>query len=371
MSALVTLSAIALLGFAVRRALGFAPPVAARLAGVLVALAAWATEPATVTAGYSDALWAAAFVAGALPLLLGQPARPVDVGLLAVAALSKNEAFLAVVTLAMLLTVFRRAATGWWLPWLPVAAGGSWAALSRALGATSDLQAGGRFRELITVNPVVWDRLAPTVRALWAVVGNVVTVAAVVALLGTLALRGRRRRLGLASDGWLWGMVAGYTVLLILAYLISPYDINWHLRTSLDRVSLPLVLLACASCAIWAGVALDHMPGTSGAGAKADADTAHPVDSAGRTLSGHDPRMAPAQAPALRTGRAPRKWPRSPAPGMTGSRTRSITTNRCRACTCPSVHGGAGRLKRCSGERPSSRPVSGSRTTSVRPWVTR
>src|SRR5690606_31697288 len=101
-SATITLSAIVLLAFAVRRALGFAPPLAARLAGVLVALACWATDPVTVTAGYSDALWAAAFVAGALPLLLGQAARPVDVGLLAVAALSKNEAFLAVVTLAVL-----------------------------------------------------------------------------------------------------------------------------------------------------------------------------------------------------------------------------------------------------------------------------
>jgi hypothetical protein len=283
-SATITLSAIVLLAFAVRRVLGFAPPVAARLAGVLVALATWATDPATVTAGYSDALWAAAFVAGALPMLLGQPARPVDAGLLAVAALSKNEAFLAVVMLAVLLTVLRRPAR-WWLPWLPVAAGGSWALLSRMVGATSDLQAGGRFAELLTLDPAVWQRLAPTVRAIWAVVGNVVTVAVVVALLGTLALRGRRRRLGLSGDGWLWCVAAGYALLLVLAYLISPHDIDWHLGTSVARVSLPLVLLACASCAIWAGVALRRAPHTSGAEAKAEADagTAQPVDApAGR-----------------------------------------------------------------------------------------
>jgi len=276
-SATITLSAIVLLAFAVRRALGFAPPLAARLAGVLVALACWATDPVTVTAGYSDALWAAAFVAGALPLLLGQAARPVDVGLLAVAALSKNEAFLAVVTLAVLLTVFRRPTRRWWLPWLPVAAGGSWALLSRVLGAASDLQGEGRFAELLTLDPAVWERLAPTVRALWAVVGNVLTVAVVVALLGAMALRGDRRRLGLGGDGWLWSVAAGYALLLVLAYLISPHDIDWHLRTSVARVSQPLVLLACASCAIWAGVALHRAPHTSGAEAKAeaDADTAH------------------------------------------------------------------------------------------------
>lgn len=280
-SAMMAFSAIVILAFAVRRVLGQARPALARLAGVLVALATWATAPDLVMAGYSDALWSAAFVAGALPLLLGRVAGPVEVGMLTVAALSKNEGFIAVTALAVLLTLRLRPRRRLWMPWLPVAAGVSWAAFSRAVGATSYLQAGGRFQDLLALNPEVWDRLPAILTALRAVAGDVVAIAFVVAVLGVLALRRQRRSLGLGSDLWLWCLTAAYAGSLILAYLISPMDITWQLSTSVSRVGLPLVLLTCASCAIWAVVAVSRTSAASDSGASAEG-ASPPLAPAGR-----------------------------------------------------------------------------------------
>jgi len=258
-SALVTFSAIVLLAVAVRQVLSRSSPALARAAGVAVGLATWATAPFSVTSGYSDALWAAAFVAGAVPLLFGRAPRAIDFGLLMVAALSKNEGLIAVGVLAVLLT-FRRGHPGVWRLWVPVAAGVVWAMLARLLGATSDLESGGRFTALLTFDPAVWRRLAPTLVALWSSAGIATVSAAVVALAGAVALRSRRTAFGLPGDGWLWGVLAAYAGCLIVTYLISPHDITWHLATSASRVSLPLVLLAGVSAATWVVVAADRPP---------------------------------------------------------------------------------------------------------------
>jgi hypothetical protein len=254
-SALLTFSAIMLLALAVRRSLSAALAALARCAGVAVALTVWATAPMLVTSGLSDALWAAAFVAGALPYLLRRPASAVDLMLLTVAALAKNEGFIAVFILAVVLSV-RPRSRAHLLLWLPACAGIGWAVLSRALGATSDLQKGGRFGGLLSGDPVVWRRLSPTISALWHQAGTVLVIALVVTVVGGLWLRDRRRRLGLACDLRLWLVLAGYAASLVLTYLISPNDIRWHLATSADRVSLTLVVLACANLAISAVVAL-------------------------------------------------------------------------------------------------------------------
>jgi len=262
-SALVTYSAIVLLAVAVRQALSQSSPALARAAGVAVGLATWATAPFSVTSGYSDALWAAAFVAGAVPSLFGRAPRAIDLGLLTVAALSKNEGMIAVGVLALLL-ILRRGRPGAWRLWIPVAAGVAWAIVARLLGATSDLRSGGRFTALLTFDPAVWGRLEPTLAALWSSAGIATVSAAVVALTGAVVLRARRRAFGLPGEGWLWGVVAAYAGCLIVTYLISPHDITWHLATSSSRVSLPLVLLACVSAATWVVVAADRPPSRPG-----------------------------------------------------------------------------------------------------------
>ncbi|SCG36706.1 hypothetical protein GA0070619_0386 [Micromonospora zamorensis] len=254
-SALVTFSSIAMLAYAVRRATGEAPVAVSRLAGVGVGLASWSVSGQNVAGGYSDALWAAAFVAGAVLLLfvangLSRPALPLL--LLTVAGLSKNEGFVMVVVLAAVATFKeRRNLRVAWQVWLPVAAGLSWSVIARFLGAQSDLLAGGQFRQLLAGDPVMLDRFPQILIAMARVSGAAVALALGVALLGALFLRPTRRELGIGSDLWLWAVNVAYAASLVLTYLVTPYDLSWHLGSSVDRVSLPLILMACVSAACW------------------------------------------------------------------------------------------------------------------------
>ncbi|MET8360477.1 hypothetical protein [Micromonospora sp. NPDC005171] len=253
--ALVTVSAVAMLVHLVRRALA---QVSARVAWALaiaLGLATWSGVTYGVTGGLADALWSAAFAGAAVALLLSpdplrRPLLPLL--LLTVAALSKNEGLIAVVGLAVLVTVraradLRRAA----LVWLPVLAGGAWAALVRLLDAQSDITSGSP----VDRGADAVERLDLTVEALWDVVGLLVVGAAVVALLGTVFLRGRRQAAGLAADGWVWAANGYYLAVLVGTYVSGPNDIEWWLATSVDRVTLPVTLLSAVSLAGWVAVA--------------------------------------------------------------------------------------------------------------------
>ncbi|WP_406059690.1 hypothetical protein [Micromonospora sp. NBC_00860] len=253
--ALVTVSAVAMLVYLVRRALS---RVSARVAWVLaiaLGLATWSGVTYGVTGGLADALWSAAFAGAVVALLLSadplrRPLLPLL--LLTVATLSKNEGLIAAVGLALLVTVraradLRRAA----LVWLPVLAGGAWAVLVRLLDAQSDItngSSGDRGAGAV-------ERFDFTIAAMWDVVGQLVVGAAVVALLGTLLLRGRRQAAGLAADGWVWAVNGYYLVVLIGTYVSGPNDIEWWLATSVDRVTLPVTLLSAVSLAGWVAVA--------------------------------------------------------------------------------------------------------------------
>ncbi|MFI6760007.1 hypothetical protein ACIBF5_12805 [Micromonospora sp. NPDC050417] len=267
-SALVTFSAIVVLAYAVRRATGAAPAGVSRLAGVAVGLAAWSVAWQNVSGGYSDALWAAAFVAGAVLLLfaadgLTRPTLPLL--LLTVAGLSKNEGFVTVVVLAALVTVKeRRNLRLAWRVWLPVAAGLSWSLIARLLGAQSDLVAGGQFHQLLTADPVMLDRFQQIFVAMARISGPIVAISLGVALLGVLFLRRARRELGIGSDLWLWAVNVAYAASLVLTYLITPHDLTWHLGSSVDRVSLPLILMACASAACWGAAAVGRRAANPG-----------------------------------------------------------------------------------------------------------
>jgi hypothetical protein len=252
--AAVTVSAIAMLVYLVRRTLD---RVSARVAwplAIAVGLASWSTASYGVTGGLADALWSAAFAGAVVALLLGadplrRPLLPLL--LLSVAALTKNEGLVAVAGVALLVTLraradLRRAA----LVWLPVLAGGAWAVLARLLDAQSDITNG------TAQDADMVERFQLTIAALWDVVGPVLAGAAVVALLGTLFLRERRRAAGLAADGWVWAANGYYLVVLVGTYLTGPNDIEWWLITSVERVTLPVLLLSAVSLAGWVAVAL-------------------------------------------------------------------------------------------------------------------
>ncbi|MEU7849760.1 hypothetical protein AB0B74_01135 [Micromonospora parva] len=267
--ALVTVSAVAMLVYLVRRALNRVSARVAWALAIAVGLATWATVPYAVTGGLADALWSTAFAGAAVALLLGadplrRPALPLV--LLTVAALSKNEGLIAVAGLAVLVTLraradLRRAA----LVWLPVLAGGAWAVLARLLDAQSDITSGASDAR----DAGVVERFQFTVAALWDVVGPLLVGAAVVALIGTVFLRGRRHAAGLAADGWVWAANGYYLAVLIGTYLSGPNEIQWWLATSVHRVTLPVVLLAAVSLAGWVAVAFG---GDSRAGSQAVLD---------------------------------------------------------------------------------------------------
>jgi hypothetical protein len=286
-SAVVTFSAIAVLSYAVRTVADRAPATISRLAGACVAIAAWAIAPTAVAGGLSDPLWSAAWTAAAVLLLLREDpfARPVlPILLLCVAALTKNEAFVMVVTLAALVTLrerrnLRRAS----LVWLPVAVGAAWAVLARYLGARSDITTEGRYSALLQGDPAVWDRLPMTMSELWTRIGVLIAFALGVAVLGGLFLRRRRREMGLGSDLWLWGAALVYFVSLTSTYLTSTHPLLWYLWTSVTRVTLPLVLLACSSAVCWGVVALSRSRRPS-------ADPS-PADSPAPSLAGIGPAM--------------------------------------------------------------------------------
>ncbi|MET8090979.1 hypothetical protein [Micromonospora sp. NPDC005220] len=253
--ALVTVSAVAMLVYLVRRALSRVSARVGWALAIAVGLATWSNVPYAVTGGLADALWSAAFAGAVVALLLSpdplrRPLLPLL--LLTVAALTKNEGLIAAAGLAVLVTVraradLRRAA----LVWLPVLAGGAWAVLARLLDAQSDItngSSGGQGADVV-------ERLQFTIAALWDVVGLVLVGAAVVALLGTLFLSGRRRAAGLAADGWVWAANGYYLAVLIVTYLTGPNDIQWWLATSVQRVTLPVLLLAAVSLAGWVAVA--------------------------------------------------------------------------------------------------------------------
>lgn len=57
-----------------------------------------------------------------------------------------------------------------------------------------------------------------------------------------------------------WAVTVLHTAGLILIYWVTPYDLRWHLNTSIDRVTIALAVLGCASAACWAVVALTRPP---------------------------------------------------------------------------------------------------------------
>ncbi|GAA0713334.1 hypothetical protein Drose_21820 [Dactylosporangium roseum] len=287
-SSAVTGASIAMLVYAVRVVTAAAPPPLSWSGSIAAGLSVWFPTYTSPASGLSDAMCAAAFTAGAVLLLFARDpfdtrVLPVTLLLLGSAALMKNEGLSLVGVLAVVATVrhrraWRRAAWGW----LPFAAGVVWSLTTRAFGAKTDVLSAGGFGRLLKGDPDILRRLGPVGTTLWGIADGVVLFAAGGALLGLLLLRKRRRALGLGADPWLWLVLGGYSAILTLIYLATPYDLAWHLATSADRVLIPVAAMACASAACWIVVALsparrpDPAPGSVAAEPHLVSAAAHP-----------------------------------------------------------------------------------------------
>jgi hypothetical protein len=270
----VTLAGIAALVYAVRLVTAAGPALWSWLAAIAAGYSAWSPLWIVPTAGFSDAMCATAFAAGAV-LVLFTPAplagrvRPLTLLLLCAAAMTKNEGQSMVLALAVVATVrgrrdWRR--TGW--AWLPVAVAAGWLITARLLGAQTDVLAAGRFADLLRGDPAVLDRAPLVLSTMAGRVARIVPPALAGAALGWVLLRRRRRALGLGGDPWLWAVAALYWAALTLIYVVTPYDLHWHLSTSVDRVMIAVVVLSCASAACWAVVAVSPLG--------ADREAVHP-----------------------------------------------------------------------------------------------
>jgi hypothetical protein len=298
----LTLSAVAVLAYAVRHLVPTVSPWIARLAALAVGLGLWSVAEYGIAGGYVDHLCAAALAAAVVLLFVGgsvvapgrrtpEPDASVASGslalavvLLSVAALTKNEGLVGVGIVALLFTVraraeLRRAA---WV-WVPVAVGVLWSVVARVFGAASDLSSSPRIGQLRSGDLTPLERVGPTLSKLGGQVGWVVAGAAVVSLVGAVTLGRRRRSLGLVGIGWPWLVMAIYTAALVGTYVISPYDLQWHLLTSVDRVGVLLVLVALATTASWVLVATAPEPDGSSNPREGDDDRSHPDDAPSRS----------------------------------------------------------------------------------------
>ncbi len=130
------------------------------------------------------------------------------------------------------------------------APGLAWIALVRLEGIGSVF-----FGRSLSGHESVRQRLHPTYVGL-AQELHILPVAAGVALVASLALRGSRTRLGLGNPGWLWLVVAGSLGALAFTYLFGALEINWWLRTSVSRTTIFANLALYTDLGVWFVVAV-------------------------------------------------------------------------------------------------------------------
>jgi hypothetical protein len=100
-------------------------------------------------------------------------------------------------------------------------------------------------------------RSRATAPALWSNL-HVLPLAVGVALVGAVVLSRRRRRLALASDVWLWIVLAGSLAALVITYVIGAFEIHWWLSTSANRTTIFENLTAYGDMAVWLTVAASY-----------------------------------------------------------------------------------------------------------------
>jgi hypothetical protein len=256
-TAVLTLSAITILGYAVWRL--FADRLGLRIAtsaGALIVAAAYGiarVDPATN--GYVDVLWAAAFAAGAL-FLLAAPKS--DDGLrwgavmIAVAAVTKNEGLIAA-SIVVVLTAIRYGLHRRVVAWLGLglAPGLAWLGTTRLLGVVSESADQSRTSRLLSLDPAVTSRFGPAVRSVGHQVSVVALAAAAVSIAGLVVAGPIRRRVSGTLTPWMWLAWLGTVGSLVFAYVVSSRPLAWHLQTSVARTTIAPNLLLLAEGAVW------------------------------------------------------------------------------------------------------------------------
>jgi uncharacterized membrane protein (Fun14 family) len=266
-TAIVTLSAVAVLGFAVWYAVRRALPgwVAVVVAGVLV-LATYGVASidsltlAPGTNGYVDVLWSAAFAAGCV-FVLATDRDPVALRwgalCLAVAALTKNEGLVAVV-LVVVLALVRHRFTRRAVIWLgcSLVPGLAWLVVARVAGAESEYLGSSKTTQLLRLDPDVLRRISPAADGVWQQMSSIVIVVAGVSVLGLLIATRARRELSGTSWPWMWIAWLATTTSVVYAYVVSPAPLHWHLRTSVDRTTMAPRLILLTEALVWGAAAV-------------------------------------------------------------------------------------------------------------------
>lgn len=254
--------------------------VASLLAPAVVLVGAGITEP-FLTNGYADPLWSIC-AAGALLLGLVLPSsaagQAAAVVLLVGAGMTKQEGMLAALCLLGLLL-------GRQLGHLPAGPGrsrrlgllaatgllavGAMAAWPAAIAATGSRQVGA------PLSPQhAWGHRAHAVATGFAPSLHVLVLALVASLVGGLALRGARARVGLGNDLWGWaGLLAGLLVVSAVLITGSAAVVPW-IAGSVHRVTQFPALAGWLLVATWAIVGATAVGRTTSAASPVPAPSA-------------------------------------------------------------------------------------------------
>lgn len=231
------------------------------LIGILAALGSFGVATVYGTNGYLDLLWAAGIAAAVTYLLVAPESRTnLVLGLvsLVVSGLVKNEGMV-IGLFVLVLAVFRHRARGRRL--LPYSASAAavliWPLLARTYGASSDLAEG--FRQVLAGDINIGPRFLPIAESVGRQALPLLVAAAVCAIGGSLVLPGTRDRMSLGTGLWSWCAIAGCAIFIVAAYVVTPNDLAWHLRTSVERTTIGLQLLALIEVLCWASVSLERL----------------------------------------------------------------------------------------------------------------
>lgn len=228
---------------------GAATRLATVAAGALV-LAAYGLAGASATNGYVDLVSAAALTGAAVWLLFGRRGGDAALGVvcLAAAMMTKNEGMAAgagVVAVLIAVKGWRRTVA---LGAGPLALAALWTVTARSVGAESDIATTARITDLLSLDPVVIDRAAPTVVALWQrSKWEIVTAAVLTAVVAGVARRDRDRMVGRGPVA-LWAVSMFCFTTLVVVYVLSPQEITWYLATSAARTTVAPRLLLLVEC---------------------------------------------------------------------------------------------------------------------------
>lgn len=283
---LLNISVVGLLGLGVLRVARTRVAVSA-VVGALVCLAAYGfAGQETVNAG-ADLLAAASAAAALLYLVLLPPDRfLVGAGLLCVVVTggTKNEGLpMALIVLTLFVLRRRRALR----PLLPaLALTGAlllvWPVVSRAAGAHSDILAGLTGSEGPKRTPAeLAERLVTATRTVLTWCRVLLVAAGACTLAGLFTVRRARRALDLGSTAASWVALAGTIGALVAAYAVGPYELSWHLSTSIARTTIAPRLLLLVEVVVWGLTVWDALALAPARLARARAESAEPATAPG------------------------------------------------------------------------------------------